>query len=100
MSQTVREEHLKAHTPVQRDYKAEEVSKQVSKQVMEKLGTPTDFYRCTARKIGDTQCYRVNVWTSTTLLSSTVSTGSIIDSFWVKLDEEGVIVSPDIKKKY
>tara|TARA_Y100000034_G_scaffold135296_1_gene206615 strand:- start:3019 stop:3420 length:402 start_codon:yes stop_codon:yes gene_type:complete len=67
----------------------------ICQEVMERLGKPPNFYRCTAKNITGTSNFRVNVWNS-----STMGCGTITDSFFVKVNDEGVIVSPEIKKKY
>jgi hypothetical protein len=67
----------------------------VCEQVLAKLGKPPKFNKCTACHITGTCNYRVNVWNK-----GEMSSGLITDSFFVKVNDEGVIVSPEIKRKY
>lgn len=67
----------------------------VCDQVMAKLGKPPNFHRCTACHITKTCNYRVNVWNK-----GHMSSGLITDSFFVKVNDEGIVVSPEIKRKY
>ena len=81
--------------PEQKETPRKVTEEDVCKQVMEKLGKPPKFHRCVARKITGTDKYRVNVWDK-----GIMSSGHITDSFFVKMNDEGKIVSPEIKRKY
>lgn len=68
--------------------------KEIAEQVMTKLGKPENFYKCKVTQITPTE-FRVNVWNK-----GSMGAGKITDSFFVRINKEGMIISPEIKKKY
>ena len=97
MNQTTEKQGVEA-TPVTKEpapQKHKVTEEDVCDQVMAKLGRPPKFHRCTAAHMPDSRNYRVNVWNK-----GEMGSGVITDSFFAKVNEEGVIVSPEIKRKY
>lgn len=68
-------------------------SQVVVDQVMQKLGEPPNFFRCTAQKVSE-YAYRVNVWVKEGF------SGQVTESYFLKVDDEGVILSPEINRKW
>ena len=69
-------------------------SEVLSKEVMERLGTPPDFHQIKVKNVFGNN-WRVDVWTRTD-----AGSGVITDSFYIKLNDDDEIVSPEIKRKY
>ncbi len=68
----------------------------IGKQVMNSLGTPTDFLKVRVHPIGSDR-YRVNV-----LAGASFAMARVANSFFVRTDEEGDIVTsrPAINRLY
>ena len=71
----------------------------VKQQVLEQLGKPVNFVKITAWNVYEDR-FRVNVW-NTKNPGSIFSRPQIVDSFFIRANEEGIMSSsPVIEKKY
>jgi hypothetical protein len=73
--------------------KAPEAPANLEQQIMSKLGTPPEFYKCQVINVGD-QRWRVNVRVHVRT-NDTVSVSKIAHSFYIKTNEKGKIVGGD-----
>jgi hypothetical protein len=73
--------------------KAPEAPSNLETQIMKKLGTPPDFYRCQIVSVGD-QRWRANVRVHVRT-NDTVTVTKIAHSFYLKTDDKGKIVGGD-----
>lgn len=72
---------------------------QVSKLVLDKLGTPENFYQSSAANVFGNY-WRVNIRVKTNQENRIVTTTSIIDSFLVKIDGNKIADGDTVVKKY